>query len=117
MKTYELLEKALGEIEDPQDWFQGAYSGPAGAVCAEGACNKVQWGTVLPSESGTAEAPLFNVLGLAILSRGEDGNLAEFNDSHSHAEVVALFQQVIAEEKRKVGVFIKIPSQPEKVPA
>ena len=111
MKTYEVLEKALALIEDEKDWAQGDYR-IGDALCAEGACivaggGALEWdgqrfaSSVPPDECVVA----FGALG-ALTTEA----IHQFNDSRSHAEVVALFQGAIRNEKAKAGVPVDVPA-------
>lgn len=106
MKTYEVLERALALIEDEKNWTQKDYR-VGDALCAEGACVLGGGGTIdahnVAMWTGKADAAV-RALGSAL-----SGPVHVFNDSHSHAEVVALFQKAIANEKRKAGVYIELP--------
>lgn len=101
METYQVLEKALRLIEDEKDWHQGGCWGAGGVArgpyCAGGALYVAD-----PEGHKFWGAPAYCALGELIEAR----NLPRFNDSHSHAEVVALFQTAIRNEKAKAGVLV-----------
>jgi hypothetical protein len=124
MKTYEMpyevLEEALDLIWEREHWCRGALrageirfegsKGPEinykycalGAIYeAEDADTATQKGPITPSLE-----PFKSVAGrqaFKMVSRLAGGDLTRFNDTHTHAEVVALFQQAIRNEKERVG--------------
>lgn len=122
LKTYEVLERALRLIEREEDWTcgnSGMDGGPK--VCAEGAVGRVLGigGREYPVIQRTAAS-------LALASQLPPGCVIGgrplvwfFNDHHTHAEVVALFQTAIRAEKQKAGIPLNLPtSKPlTKVPA
>ena len=96
--TVEVLREARELISDPSHWTQGALARgidgkasdvmyPLGCVvswCASGACLRV---------GGLVEGyRALELLRRAIGSRGA----ATYNDSHTHAEVLAMFTKAIA---------------------
>jgi hypothetical protein len=98
MKTYEVLEKALGLIEDERNWCQ--YTLQRGsAFCSGGALLQVTNGKCSGQWTGEGAAALRALSGLT-----PDHDVVGFNNTHSHAEVVELFQTAIREEKRKAGI-------------
>lgn len=117
MKIYEGLEKALAVIENEKNWTKGDYQ-VGNAYCAEGAC-LVSVG--LQPESPRAwrveQADQFVTLINALIRALGGGRVHRFNDTHTHAEVVALFQKAIRDEKLKEGVEIEIPVEPVKIAA
>lgn len=112
MKTYEVLEKALAEIEDEENWTKGCSGWDGPKLCAEGAICKAS-GEAFPKDS-----PAYHVL-FEIAAYGFD--LYQFNDDHTHAEVVALFQEAIRNEKAKEGIDVPLvstePAEPTAVGA
>lgn len=100
--TVEVLRAARALIDTPEKWTQGCYAKDAKGnglppededavcFCASGALRHVDvdvdvcW-------------PAFDALGLAV-----GGNIIEFNDSHSHADVLAAFDRAIAAEETRV---------------
>jgi hypothetical protein len=109
MKTYEVLERALGDIQDEKNWCQGMEENLQGARCAIGSIHAklseeyedqclAKYVLVRTLEANDFHSPGAHGFGL----------LADFNDTHSHAEVVALFQQAIRNEKAKAGVPLDV---------
>jgi len=107
MTTAEYLREMRKLIEKPENWCQGEYardangnrvhdgSGAATRWCALGSYWKVRY-----SHPEFETTPL-NLLAKAATQRGVQG-VADFNDSHTHEEVLALFDEAIAEAE-KVG--------------
>lgn len=112
--TLDVLKGARDLLSDPDRWTaSGQYAvgadgytpadpreGNARAFCALGACSRVGWFDLLTfadEEGGLAReirAALREVAG---------ENVIDFNDTHSHAEVLALFDKAIAAEEAKRG--------------
>lgn len=103
MNTVQILKDARALIADEKSWTRGAYAFDergkkqvcpnqhSVCFCSVGALARAA--RVSPGDIERSE-----VVG-AILSVGnfeEVGHLVEFNDSHSHAEVLALFDRAIA---------------------
>lgn len=105
MKTYEVLEKALAEIQ--KGWTQYTRE-VQGKVCAVGAIQRVETGSAWGDCFSPAKESIEHIVG-----RGE---VAHFNDSHAHTEVVALFQEAIRAEKAKEGIPLDVEA-PVEVPA
>jgi hypothetical protein len=82
--TKEILEAAKARIDTPEKWCQGILS-LDGRRCAMAAFEGWETGTV----------PLYDLLAKDA-SYGTP-SLVEFNDTHTHAEVMALFDRAIAE--------------------
>jgi hypothetical protein len=91
MNTHEVLVKASNLIADEKDWC-GRGWGSEGQRCA--------WHALFTAD-GTAEhgptSPLVRqaVTDIQVANPGM-GLLGKFNDSHSHAEVLAAFDKAIA---------------------
>lgn len=136
METYEVLEQALALIEDERQWCQGAVR-KGGARCAIGALNFVAAGV---DQGGVSAKDLGVAREVRLAYRGAvdavdrlaerdgfaphpclNGNqpaIANFNNNRTHAEVVALFQEAIRQEKEKAGVLVEVPAEaPQEVPA
>lgn len=115
METYEVLEKALALIEDEENW---CGSGWGHVPEEEGRCglHAVQDVAFISDEEVDRADSVLNELAV-----GADSEwFGDFNDTHTHAEVVALFQEAIRREKHKAGVPVEIPepaSAPTEVPA
>jgi hypothetical protein len=88
MEPKEILIKARKLIEDPENWIQGrfyhegAYCG-VGALVAAGASTSEQ-----PLESHPAYTRLLKVLNYP--------SFTVFNDTHTHTEVLEIFDRAIA---------------------
>lgn len=94
-----MLEKGLSLIEDENDWSSEGW-GTDGTRCALHAI----WGF----RSHDSYLKAFMLLdGMTQAMNGDQ--LFEFNNSHTHAEVIALFQKAIRVEKEKAGVLVEIP--------
>lgn len=103
--TVEILKDARELISDPSRWTQGqeargrfgqtvtANSAFACAWCTIGAVSKVS-----ASEHVQDVIKAFNYLGDAL--PGENRLLSTFNDSHGHADVMALFDRAIERATR-----------------
>jgi hypothetical protein len=100
METWEVLEKALALIEDEENWCQGhLYIG--NRCCARGA---LMASRPLKKEVDQAGAAIRALL-------PGPHTIMTFNDTHSHAEVVDLFQTAIRNEKQKARVLVEIPRE------
>lgn len=95
MTTREILETAKARIANESDWCKGAFMSPDGRVCAAGACRLVETGDA----AGPLTGPVMRAWDALVVFAPE--GLSYFNDSHTHAEVLALFDQAIAAEKAK----------------
>lgn len=82
MTTREILVEARKLIERPEDWTPYPGTG-RGRKCALMALNQAYGGNVMESRA-------YSIL----YSRARTG-VAHFNDSHSHAEVLDLFDRAI----------------------
>lgn len=101
MKTYEVLEKALALIEDEKDWCGDGWGGATDRFCALRAIFTVEgedFGRLAGSTARIAVERLARTY------------LGDWNDNHSHAEVVELFQKAIRQEKDKAGVLVDVPA-------
>lgn len=88
----EVLVEARGLIADESRWTTGMASN--GPYCAMGALYAARGEAVA---APIIHMPAYKVL-KAALGGGEVGR---FNDSHSHAEVLALFDRAIGAERAK----------------
>ena len=104
MKPSEALRAAKNLILDPDNWTQGSWS-KNGKICAGEAMDRIFRPTYNPSIHNVIHytgincdwcnmAKAWIYMGYVIDSKG--GALVHFNDSHSHAEVLALFDEAIA---------------------
>ncbi len=104
METVEILEKARELISDESRWTKGEYARDDRGQDIEfndpGACAFCALGAVLVAsgaeddcDSVTADADrrLTQEVGGSFIN-----DVARFNDSHTHAEVLALFDRAIA---------------------
>lgn len=124
MKAYEVLEGALAHIENEENWCTGVMQRGNDQRCALGAIRLVGMEKGLMTwsafEGARASEPLrsaqraLGTLALQGLGLNLDPSfytldpIAAFNDTHTHAEVVALFQEAIREEKHREGVRIEM---------
>lgn len=111
MEVYETLEKALALIEREENWYQGGFSGPTGALCAEGACAVAAGDTVIGHARFNCGGKNAFEAALAALNRLLPHSVHLFNDSHSHAEVCDLFKSAIAKAKADAGIYLEIPTK------
>ena len=94
--TKQLLIDAKQRIKNPADWCQGTYGErwEKGAgyekLCSYGALNEE---TRDETESYYNAMMLFRDL---VQEKGESGGLISYNDTHSHPEVMALWDEAIA---------------------
>ena len=103
MEMYEVLEKALALIEDERDWCP---DGPGWGTVPRQRCAVAALGEIVNPVVSILDVPAFQALD----SRAD--GVASFNDSHTHAEVVALFQDAIRAEKAKAGIPVDLPATP-----
>lgn len=90
METYERLEAALALIVDERNWRQGEGAEGDARLCLTGA--------VMAAEGGVAEMDaLTEALPIT-------GSVNTFNDTRPHSEIVALFEEAIANEKASLDV-------------
>jgi hypothetical protein len=95
VKTLEILKAARAKIEKPECWTQDFYArsasgkkvvarSPAAVCwCSYGALQSVMKAKLLPIEI------------VLLLERPMHGCIADFNDTHTHAEVLAAFDAAI----------------------
>jgi hypothetical protein len=81
----EVLQKARALIEKPENWTQGEFKTTDGRFCSVGALNEACPGCNDVWER--AYDPLQSVAG--------GGSVSAFNDTHTHAEVLAAFDKAI----------------------
>jgi hypothetical protein len=96
VSTLDVLRAAREYISDPSRWSQGWYD-DGGAVCAIGAVNVAMGRQPDCGEISEAEE--------ALRSAVSGDSVVDFNDSHSHAEVLAVFHRAIAVEEAKAAEF------------
>ncbi|MGV2110128.1 DUF6197 family protein [Agrobacterium salinitolerans] len=102
MNTVQILKEARALIADGGKWTQGAFArnslgekvdpSEEGAVCfcAIGALAKAA------GANPESELPAENLLVTEMLELDARECIPEFNDSHTHADVLALFDRAIA---------------------
>ena len=103
MKTpKEIFLEAFALVKNPETWCQGAYAlNAAGEVAHANADEACRWcsagALVRQFNKNTLSAlggePRFDHL-MRLLHEESDGGLVHFNDTHSHPEVVALWERV-----------------------
>jgi hypothetical protein len=126
VKTYEVLEKALAELE--KGWCSRQREDGDGNVCAIGALGRAVHGFVDNWHSSYELADDYGLNALVIEKQiprpnpedqaqfGPHESIEEVNDDYGKGMVVALFQEAIRNEKAKEGVPVEVLSQAE-VPA
>jgi hypothetical protein len=102
MNTVEILKAARDLIADETKWTQGCsakdakgeYVSPlsveAVCFCAIGAVSKVSGQPAFVADKSEPARYLWEVIGV------RDQFVFEFNDTHTHPEVIALFDKAIA---------------------
>lgn len=100
--TVAVLRKARALIDAPEKWTTGQYAKDAdGGFCdtwSQATCFCASGALLAAGDVGLDE---FNVASgwedaYALLSRQMRGNIIDFNDSRTHAEVLAAFDKAIA---------------------
>ena len=87
MTTLEVLVAARALIDTPDKWCQGSYEDYRYRHCTRGALWAIDQNDVLACRALYVAMPPPN-----------DG-LTTYNDTHSHAEVMALFDRAIAAQE------------------
>lgn len=100
MKTAkQILIEARAKIADPEHWTQGAFArNYTGSPCPARSGTAVRWcavGAVLvfSYEEGLRQS---RAAELAALHDAMERDIADFNDTHTHEEVIAAFDRAIA---------------------
>lgn len=97
MTTLEVLKAAREKIADPYRWVKGEMCVPSSVApwskrctgwCALGAIANVRNGWATTSD-------------LAALGTMHESRTSDFNDSHTHPEVIDMFDKAIAAEESK----------------
>lgn len=121
MKTYEVLEKALAEIE--KGWCQKIREDEYGNVCAVGALQRAVYGYVDNWHSSYELADDYGLNTLVIEKQlprldprfhsrfGPHACIEEVNDEYGKDEVIALFQEAIRNEKAKEGIEVPLAEE------
>jgi hypothetical protein len=96
MTPVEILKAARGRIDTPDKWTTGAYARTADNKtqnCDSGyACKWCAYGAILlVTEEPTGE--YFEAV--RMLEDECDGSVVNYNDTHTHAEVLAAFDRAI----------------------
>ncbi len=81
-KVSDVLRAARAKIEKPENWCQGSFRN-GHAYCALGAVRESSYGVIRYIEA------------CDVLERLA-GPIPKYNDSHTHAEVLSLFDRAIA---------------------
>ena len=84
----DVLIDAKAQIENPENWRQGEFGFSTNATCAFGA-------VVRGANRLNASKDVFHAVSASI-DGAAHGSVIRFNDSHTHAEVLALFDRAIA---------------------
>jgi hypothetical protein len=96
METHERLEEALARIANERDWRQGEGDDGDTRLCLTTAVEAA--GGCVAEMDALAEA-----LPIA-------GSVNTFNDTRPHSEVVALFEEAIANERARLDAAAAIPA-------
>jgi hypothetical protein len=117
-EPYEVLEEALDLIWEREHWCQGSMlryvtQGDSEtetlAYCSLGALETIE------VKDLHRRGPKFSYNGAyGAVADVIGGDIAFFNDTHTHAEVVAVFQTAIRNEKKRAGILIPVET-PEEV--
>lgn len=99
MNIYETLVAAKKLIENPENWLQGEYCNGkdidvSTCFCSIGAVKKVLGHAALSSDRN----PATEALGAGF---GGFSYIAIYNDFHSHAEVMAMWDKAIEKAKEE----------------
>lgn len=96
MPVLTALTKARELISDPVRWTQGEMArdsrGEQESACSEAAVKWCALGAIIR----TAGSSAVEMSATITLNRLLRGSIAEYNDTHSHSEVLALFDAAIA---------------------
>jgi hypothetical protein len=90
METHECLEAARAQIANERDWRQGEGDDGDNRLCLVEAV-MVTGGCVAELDALAEALPI-------------SGSVLTFNDTRPHSEIVALFEEAIANEKAKRDV-------------
>jgi hypothetical protein len=94
ISTLDVLLAARKLIEKPENWCQYRY-GTGSAMCAEAA--------ILRSSFASSHSGYSALVAVCDLIGAKWTDLPEFNDAHTHAEVLALFDRAIENERTKAS--------------
>lgn len=102
MTTLEVLRAARKLIEREEDWKQEGGYDPDGPWCAVTATGVPFDGVITPTRTAA----------VGTLQRLAGGLVSRFNDTHTHAEVLDLFDRAIAiEEEQDYGEPLPSPAR------
>ncbi len=100
MTTLEILKAARELISAPERWTQETSARtPDGRRCGALNANAVCWcstGATLMFDPDNLGHFADSALGWQLMSDGYNDGVERFNDTHTHAEVLALFDKTIA---------------------
>jgi hypothetical protein len=97
MTPSEILTAARELISVPERWTQGDYAKDKdGRSCLED-----DEGAVCYCSVGAISKVRFSSVALEFLAREAGGYIPDFNDTHTHAEVIAAFDRAIAAAKER----------------
>lgn len=99
MTTIEILRNARGLIDTPVKWSPFGW-GNGRSMCAINA---------ISSAMGHPDLNMSNTPAYQALRRVVNVYVGEFNDTHSHAEVLAAFDRAIEVEEAKAAEFTASP--------
>lgn len=131
MEIYEILEKGLREIEHEQNWTQDATTALSaqGPNCAMTALKTAIFGTPIEILFAShydldikdayirgASKALEQVASRRMGVPPEPIIVVEYNDTHTHSEVVSLYKEAIRDEKVKAGIDLGSPVDGAPVP-
>lgn len=105
MNTVEIIQKARELISDEKNWIRGTYAAGDGIdmnptdpdacmFCAVGAVARV-----IGIDGSDAE----DHESVKMLDAETSAGIVTFNDNHAHAEVLSIFDRVIARAERKAA--------------
>lgn len=100
MTPLEILKSARARIEKPENWTQGAFArdsrGNASLLGRHGnACSWCALGAILVLFEPNLEMNKEESLAMNALECAVGGSVMRFNDTHTHAEVLAAFDDAI----------------------
>lgn len=98
MNVIDVLERARAIIADPKDWCRGDFHRD-GARCAMGAIMVAAPMTRVRGDKLFLGAMI--ALQDTVCAMSKCRNIATFNDSHTHSDVLAAFDRAIAVERLK----------------
>lgn len=100
-QTAEVLRKARAKIEKPENWTQGQLArDPSGEPTSVSDPDAASW-CLLGAVRSTQESPEVRISARLALEVAMGGwcDIAVFNDNHTHAEVLSVFDRAIAAEE------------------